>query len=116
MASSSPILLAPVSGSPSSSLPTQQEIQELLGTSPVPFASTGVFLPFGLRTPQQAGLLGSFGLQWSSGGRGQHLVPSAQRNSVAAAGDGNHAGRVSARPVCHDVDAGRLSRGYCYTS
>lgn len=72
MASSSPILSAPVSGSPgSSSLPTQQEIQELLGTSPVPFAtaapsaamapprSTGVSLPFGLQTPQQAGLLGN---------------------------------------------------------
>ncbi len=72
MASSSPILSAPVSGSPgSSSLPTQQEIQELLGTSPVPFAtaapsaamapprSTGVSLPFGLQTPPQAGLLGN---------------------------------------------------------
>ncbi len=60
MASSSPILSAPVSGSPSSgSLPTQQEMQELLGTSPVPFASTGVSLPFGLQTPQQAGLLES---------------------------------------------------------
>ncbi len=72
MASSSPILSAPVSGSPGSgSLPTQQEIQEFLGTSPVPFASaapsaalappssTGVSLPFGLQTPQQAGLLGS---------------------------------------------------------